>query len=641
MTKESFMSTLKKIHRLGLAACSLTMLCIVTLQSQTSITLEVDATDAPRKILHAQESMTVQPGELALYYPKWIPGEHGPTGPVIDLVNLKIVANGSPLAWRRDLVDMYEIHCGVPSGVDALTLSFDFALPAVAEGFSSGASSSASLLVVSWNQILLYPKSERPDNIIVIPSLQLPEGWKFGTALEVDNQSQGTIHFKPASLDQLIDSPVLGGSHFRRIDITAGTGAPVFLNIASDGDATVELSKEQIAKHQALVREAQALFGAHHYRHYDFLYTLSDQVAHFGLEHHQSSDDRVDERTLVDDDLWKLHSSLLPHEYVHSWNGKYRRPAGLATGDYSTPMKGDLLWVYEGLTQYLGNLLSARSGLRSPEEYRDHLAVVAASLDNRPGRTWRPLQDCADEAQLLYYGRDDWGTLRRDVDFYDEGDLIWLEADATIRHLTKGRRSLDDFCKRFHGGRDSEPMVQPYTFEEIVATLNDVAQYNWAAFLHERLESLSPHAPLGGIENSGWKLVYRNTPNSMHKAWESARKRIDMSYSIGVLFDDEGMIKDVIPGTPAAQAGLAPGMKLAAIDGRKFTKDLLHDAVGNTENTTSPVLFLVENGDYFETHLIDYHGGERYPYLERNPAKPDLLGTIIRPVTGQRHTRTR
>ncbi|MBI3363391.1 MAG: M61 family metallopeptidase [Ignavibacteriae bacterium] len=636
------MIALGRIHRLVLSALFSTLIFVLALRAQSSITLTVDATEAPRKILHIAESMTIHAGQTTLYYPKWIPGEHGPTGPVLDLVSLKIMAGGNALSWRRDLVDMYAIHCDVPVETYSLDLAFDFVLPAATEGFSSGASSSASLLVLSWNQVVLYPEDQNPDSITVTPSLRLPDAWKFGTALENDHQSEGTIHFKPISLTILIDSPVLAGAHFKRIDITAGTTVPVFLDIASDGDAALAMSPEQIAKHQNLVREANALFGAHHYKHYDFLYTLSDQVAHFGLEHHQSSDDRVEERTLLNEDLWKVHSGLLPHEYVHSWNGKYRRPADLATGDYSTPMKGDLLWVYEGLTQYLGNLLAARSGLRTPDEYRDHLAIVAAALDNRPGREWRPLQDAADEAQLLYYGRDDWGSLRRSVDFYDEGDLVWLEVDASIRQITRGKRSLDDFCKRFHGGQSSGPMVKIYTFEDIVATLNDVAKYDWATFLTDRLQSLNAHAPLGGIEKGGWKLVYRDMPNSMQKAWESTHKRIDMSFSLGILFDEEGTMRDVVPGTPAAKAGLAPGMKLVAIDGRKYSKDYLRDAVRTGKNSTNPMQFLVVNGDYYSTFLINYHDGERYPFLERNSSRPDVLSTIISPVAARirgRHER--
>ena len=416
---------------------------------QSSITLTVDATDAPRKILHARESMAVLPGHLTLFYPKWIPGEHGPTGPVIDMAGLKITGNGKQVQWRRDLEEMFAIHCEVPTGVGRIDVSFDFILPPQEEGFSSGASSTAQLLVLSWNQVVVYPLSARPDDITVTPSLIVPAGWKYISALTVKSETNTSISFAPVSLTMLIDSPLLTGAHLRRVDLTPASGVPHFLDILSDNEAALAIRPEEVTAYKHLVTEANALFGTHHYNHYDFLYTLSDQVAHFGLEHHQSSDDRVAERSLIDDDLRRVRAGLLPHEFVHSWNGKYRRPLGLATGDYSSPMKDDLLWVYEGLTEYLGAILTARSGLFSPEEFRDDLALVAAIMDNRPGRSWRPLQDANDEAQLLYNTRPDWNSWRRDVDFYDEGYLIWLEADVMIRQLTSGTKSLDDFCKIF------------------------------------------------------------------------------------------------------------------------------------------------------------------------------------------------
>ena len=601
-----------------------------------AITLTVDATDAPRKILHAKETITTQPGPLTLFYPKWIPGEHGPTGPVVDLVGLKIESGGKPVSWRRDLEEMYSIHCDAPAGANQIDLTFDFVLPPDAMGFSSGASSSAQLLVLSWNQVILYPLDRRPDDILVAPGVKLPSNWKFGTALEADpsrpQSGDGTVFFKPVSLGMLVDSPVLSSAHFRRIDISAGTGTPHFLNLASDGDAAIEMSEGQIEAHRRLVIEANALFGAHHYHHYDFLYTLSDQVAHFGLEHHQSSDDRVAEQTLIDDNYRKLASGLLPHEFVHSWNGKYRRPAGLATGDFSTPMKGELLWVYEGLTQYLGKILAARSTLRTPEDYREDLALLAARLDTRPGREWRPLQDAADEAQLLYNARGDWDSYRRRTDFYDESNLIWLETDVTIRQLTKGKKNLDDFCMKFHGGTTAGPMVKPYTFEEVVSTLNDVVPYEWGKFLTGRLQSLSPHAPLGGIEKGGWKLVYRDTLSNFEKAEEAVHKGFDMRFSLGIVFADDGTMQDVIPGSVAAKAGLAPGMKLVAVNGRKFSKENLRTEMKSGVKSSEKLEFLVTNGEFYKTHSIDFHGGERYPHLERDASAPDVLSAIIAPV---------
>ena len=599
---------------------------------QTSIALTVDVTEAPRKILHTRESMTVRPGQLTLFYPKWIPGEHGPTGPVVDMAGLKITGGGKIISWRRDLEEMFSIHCEIPQGVEKVDVSFDFILPPQAEGFSSGASSTAQLLVLSWNQVVVYPLSARPDNITVTPSVTLAPGWKFVSALATKSETNNSVSFSPVSLTTLIDSPLLTGTHLRRVDLTPPSGVPHFLDILSDNEAALEITPEEVRAYKQLVIEANALFGTHHYNHYDFLYTLSDQVAHFGLEHHQSSDDRVGERTLIDEDLYRTRAGLLPHEFVHSWNGKFRRPLGLATGDYSSPMKDDLLWVYEGLTEYLGAILTARSGLLSPEEFREDLALVAARLDNRPGRTWRPLQDANDEAELLYNTRSDWDSWRRDVDFYDEGYLIWLEADVKIRELTNGSKSLDDFCRIFHGGKNNGPEIKPYMFEDVVAVMNQVAAYDWKTFFITRLQSLDAHAPTGGIQKGGWKLVYRDTMNEMQRSIEEVRKTTDLRFSLGILAEEDGTIIDVIPETPAFKAGLGPGMKLIAVNGRKYTKDIIRDALKLSKASSLPLDLLAANGEFFQTYPVSYHGGERYPYLEQDQSVPDLLDLIIRPA---------
>ena len=627
------------IARILASTLSIALACLIPVdfdaaaqKAQASIELSVDATEAPRMILHSHEKITVSPGPLTLFYPKWIPGEHAPTGPVVDVAGLKILASGKTIPWRRDLEEMYAIHCDVPPATSQIEVSFDFLLPPVAEGFSSGASSTPRLLVLSWNQVVMYPLSARPDDVIVTPNLKLPGDWKFASALTTAQNINNSISFAPVSLTMLIDSPVLAGLHLRRVDLTPPSGVPQFLDLASDNEAAIAISPVQIAEYKNLVVEANSLFGAHHYNHYDFLYTLSDEVAHFGLEHHQSSDDRVAERTLIDEDYCRTRAGLLPHEFVHSWNGKYRRPLGLATGDFSTPMKDDLLWVYEGLTEYLGAILTARSGLFNPEEYRDDLAMVAARLDTRPGRTWRPLQDANDEAQILYSSRGEWDSWRRDVDFYDEGYLIWLEADVTIRELTNGKKCLDDFCKGFHGGKSGGPELKPYTFEDVVTSLNEIAPFDWKSFFLKRLQSTEPRAPLGGIERGGWKLVYRDTLNAVQKSAETVRKTVDLRYSLGILLGEDGTMKDVIPGLPAAKAGLAPGMKLIAVNERQFTKEILRDALRLGTQNSRPLEFLVENGEFYRTYSLDYHSGERYPYLEREIAKTDLLGAIIKPT---------
>jgi predicted metalloprotease with PDZ domain len=600
-------------------------------QSET-MSLTVDATNAPAHILHARETIAARPGPLTLLYPKWIPGNHAPTGPIVDLVGLKITAGGTAVPWRRDLVDMYAIHCTVPAGAANIDVSFDVILAPDPSDPIGTASASPRLLVLNWDFVSVYPSTPKPDAIMVTPALIIPAGWKLATALDAGDRAGGTVHFAPVSLTMLIDSPVITGQYMRSIDLTPANGVRHTLNLVSDNEAALDISGAQVTAYKNLVVEANALFGARHYEHFDFLLTLSDQVAHFGLEHHQSNDDRVTERTLIDEDLRRSEFDLLPHEFVHSWNGKYRRPAGLATGDYSTPMKGDLLWVYEGLTQYYGKVLGARSALVTPEEYRENLALIAAQLDNRPGRTWRPLQDVNDAAQLLYTARADYDSWRRGTDFYDEGVLIWLQVDATIRQLTNGQRSLDDFCKRFHGGENTPPMVKPYTFDDVVAALTAVAPNDWRSFFETRLQSLGPRAPLGGIEMSGWKLAYADTPTEMHTAQMAKNHTNDMFYSIGIRFSDDGTAIDVLPGSPAARAGVAPAMKVIAVNGRKYTADLMHDAVRLAKTSTAPIELITATGDFFATARVDYHGGERYPYLERDSTKPDLLTTIVAPV---------
>ncbi len=600
-------------------------------------TLAVDATDAPRNLLHARETIPAQPGALTLFYPKWIPGEHGPTGPLTDLVNVKFSLNGAPLAWRRDLVEMHAFHLDLPAGATEVVATFDFVLPPNADGFSSGASSTAQLVVVSWNQVVLYPLNVRPDDFMVAASLKLPPGWKFASALKSVSPAGGIAQFPAVSLTQLVDSPVQAGAYTRSIVLSAG-GPTVTLNVAADSEAALAITPEQEAASKQLVSEARALFGAEHYGSYDFLYTLSDHVARFGLEHHQASDDRTWERSLVDEDLRRTAAGLLPHEYVHSWNGKYRRPAGLATGDFSTPMKGDLLWVYEGLTEYLGNLLTVRSGLYSADEYRENLARLVAYLDLRPGRAWRPLQDTADEAQLLYYTREDYDALRRSVDFYDEGELLWLEVDLTIRQLTNGAKSLNDFCQAFHGAPATpQPVVKPYTFDDVVATLNTVAPHDWRSFLTGRLQSVRNEPLTGGLERGGWKLVFKDKAGAVSKSSEAARKNIDARFSLGVTIvadgKDDGSLGDVIPGTPAAKAGLAPGMKIIAVNGRRYSADVLRDALKAGVTEAAPLALLTENREYFATYNVDYHGGEKYPALERETAKPDALAQVIAPLT--------
>ncbi|MBW4027342.1 MAG: M61 family metallopeptidase [Acidobacteria bacterium] len=623
----------KSLHLLLLGA---TLAAAAPLIAQTSapIHVTVDVTDAPRKMLHAQLDIPVKPGPLTLVYPKWIPGEHGPTGPIDNLAGLVIEAKGQQLAWQRDDVNMFAFHVIVPPGVTTLHAKLDFLATAAASGFSAGASTSANLAMVSWNEVLLYPAGHQADTIMVDASAKLPEGWQYGTALTKTGSDGATTHFAEVSLEQLIDSPLLTGRYFKEFPLAPEITPRHYLDLAADGPEDLAIKPQALAAFSNLIRETGALYRSRHYESYHFLVTLSDQVAHFGLEHHQSSDDRVPEKTFLDDNLSLLAADLLPHEFTHSWNGKYRRPAGLATGNYEQPMIGNLLWVYEGLTQYLGDVLSARSGIETPAQYRDALASTAASMDYRPGRTWRDLQDTATSAQILYGTSQQWDNWRRSVDYYPEGELVWLDVDTTIRKLTNGKKSINDFCARFHGlGGNTPPKVIPYTFDDIVANLNAVVPNDWAAFLSERLTSKAPHAPLGGITSGGYQLVYTDKPSDYTQAGIAVVGDAVEWWSIGLNVGSDGKVEDVLVGSPADKAGFGPGMQIVAVNGRQYTNSLLNDSISGAKGNSAPIDFIVANTGYYKILHIDYHDGLKYPHLEREKGTPDLLDDILKPLT--------
>jgi predicted metalloprotease with PDZ domain len=614
--------------RLSVLACVLATANILSAQTAPTIKISVDASEAPRKVFHAKLEIPASPGTLTLYYPKWIPGEHGPTGPVRDVAGLKFTANGQTLSWRRDLLDGWTFHVEVPAGVSSVEASLDFLSPA-GGAYTAGASTTDKMTVLSWNTMLLYPAGFTSDQLTYQADLHLPQGWKFGTALPIDSQSGEQITFKPASLTRLIDSPVISGEYLRVVELAENPHQE--MDIAADSAAALQAPDSYFVLYQNLTEQAKKLFGAQHFRDYHFLYSLSDHVAHFGLEHNESNDSREGERYLVDPQLRTLAAGLLPHEYVHSWNGKYRRPADLATPDYEQPMQDDLLWVYEGLTSYLGDVLSARSGLRNPETYRDELALIAADLDHRTGRVWRNLQDTADGVPSMEGASRQWESWRRGTDYYDEDVLNWLWVDTIIRQQTHGQKSIDDFCHLFHGGPSGVPEVKTYTSDDVVNTLNQVAPYDWRGFWTERLTNHGPGAPLTGVQNSGWKVVYDGTPSTLAQAGEGVRKQINARYSIGLLLDDKGTILDSLSGTPAATAGIAPGMTIVAVNGRRFTPAIFHSALRDAVNSSAPIELLLENTDYFTTYKIDYHGGEKYPHLVRDESKPDMLSDIISP----------
>ncbi len=593
------------------------------------ITLTVDASEVHERRIQARLVIPAQPGRLTLFYPKWIPGTHAPDGPIRRLGGLKLTAAGKQIAWQRDPLDMFTFHCEVPAGANRVEVELAYMLTAFQDPLevSAGVVASPHLAIINWNSLLLYPKGSAADEQPFLASLRLPKGWKYGTGLEIAKNSDDTIEFQPAPLTRLVDSPVIAGEFFRTIPLK-GEPIPHQIDLAAEDAKALELSPEFITHMKLLVAESGALFGARHYRSFRFLLGLSERVPAFGLEHHECSVNTASPKALAGDARakWWL-TFLLPHEYLHSWNGKYRRPAAMVGRDFQQPQQTDLLWVYEGLTQYLGLVLDARSGLWTPEQFREDLALIAADLDRRfKGRTWRPLADTAVAAQVPAMASQH--TWRGGSDYYYEGVLIWLEADVLIRQKSKGKRSLDDFCRKFFGGEGWQP-IKPYSFDDVVSTLNEVSPHDWRAYFNSRISSTSPTAPLGGIEEGGWRLTYNDVlPETL-----KARGLLDESYSLGVWLTKDGTIMEVIPGMPAAKAGLRSGMKLIAINGKRFSEERIRKAVKATKTAAAPLNFLMENGDDFKTYTVNYRGGEKYPHLERAQDRPDLLSQILKPLT--------
>jgi predicted metalloprotease with PDZ domain len=601
------------------------------------IVLHVDLTDAPRRLLHAHMQIPVSSGPLTLEYPQWIPGDHRPTGPIDNLSGIRVRANGQDLSWRRDDVDMYAFHVDVPSGVTTLDVSLDFLATPGDTGSDEDQATSPDMTVLEWNSVVLYPAHIPVAQIPITASLTVPADWKLGTALSITGQNGAETSFATVSVGQLIDAPVITGRYFREFPLAPEITPKHYLDVAGDAAEDVDLKPEYLAAVNQLVRETGPLYQSRHYETYHFLLSLSDVIRMEGLEHHQSSDNGIEKKGITDPKLAMLNAELLPHEFTHSWNGKYRRPVGLATPDYATPQKGDLLWVYEGMTQYWGNVLAARSAFWTPAQYREALAFSAARLNVKPGRTWRNLEDTAIASQTLRGGHEYWANWRRGQDYYQEGELIWLDADTTIRQLTHDKKSLNDFCVKFLAvGGNTPPIVVPYDFDEIVADLNAVAPYDWRSFLTERLQSHAAHAPLDGIEHGGYRLTYGDEPTEYEQAYLTKYQQVDAWFSLGLMVNNSSVIDDVMVDSPAFQAGLGPGMKLVAVNGHGFNGDVLKGAIRGAKGTTSPIELIVSNENEFRTLRLDYHDGEKYPQLERVQGTPDLLDEIIKPLVASK-----
>jgi predicted metalloprotease with PDZ domain len=592
--------------------------------------LQVDATDTDRRIFRVHETIPVaKPGPLTLLYPQWLPGNHAPNGPLRDLAGLVIRANGKVIPWTRDPVDVFAFHVDVPQGSDALDVEFQFVSPVT--GDEGRIVMTPEMLSLEWNTVALYPAGHFARRIQVEPSVRFPEGWANYSALETVGTEGGVTRFKPVDFDTLVDSPMIAGRYFKQVDLDPGGPAPVRLDIIADRPELLDASPDQIERHKELVRQAYKLYGSHHYNHYDFLFSLSDRMGGAGLEHHRSSEDGTIPDYFTD---WAKNPSsrdLLPHEYTHSWNGKFRRPADLWTPNFNVPMRGSLLWVYEGQTQYWGFVLSGRSGLLSKQEALDALAATAATYQNRVGRIWRTVEDTTEDPVIASRRPIPWTSWQRSEDYYSEGQLVWLDADTLIRERSAGKRSLDDFAKSFFGIENGSWTPVTYTFDDVVSTLNKIEPYDWAKFLNERINVVAPKPPLDGLARGGWKLVYTETPTDYFKSAEARRKSVDLTYSLGLTIGRDTEITSVQWDGPAFKAGLTIGGKLLAVNGIAYDADRLKETITQTKKGGGPISLLVKSGDHYRTVAIDYHGGLRYPRLERLPDTPDLLSAIYAP----------
>ena len=595
-----------------------------------AIRLTVDATDIERHIFSVRETIPVRAGEpIVLLYPQWLPGNHSPSGRVDKLAGLMIYANDARVEWRRDPVDVFAFHVDVPAGATTLDANFQFVSPVdTSEG---RVVMTPDMLNLQWNAVVLYPAGYFARQIMAEPSARLPEGWQFATALETAASNGGVTTFKPVPLNTLVDSPIFAGRYFKRLDLDPAGPAPVHLNIVADRPELLEVKPKQLEAHRALVQQAYKLYGSHHYGHYDFLLAVTDQMGSIGLEHHQSSEDGTVPGYFTEWDKSASERDLLPHEYTHSWNGKFRRPADLWTPNFNVPMRDSLLWVYEGQTQYWGVILAVRAGLLTKQQGLDLLAWTAATYDHRIGREWRALQDTTNDPIAVMRRPLPWRSWERSEDYYSEGQLIWLDADTLIREQSGGRRSLDDFARLFFGVNDGSFVTSTYVFEDVVQALNTVQPHDWAKFLRARLDGHGPGAPLDGVARGGYKLVYTETPSDYFKDSEVSRKVTDLSFSLGMTIAREDRLSDVVWEGPAYKSGLTVGTQIIAVNGTTFDAGRLKSAIKDATKTGAAMEFLVKNGDRYRTVRIDYHVGLRYPHLERDESTPARLDQILTP----------
>lgn len=594
------------------------------------ISLNIDARDTTRRIVHIVEHIPVAgEGTMTLLYPQWLPGKHAPRGFIDRLAGVEFFAKNKKLEWKRDPVNVFAFHVIVPKGVQAIEMRAQYLSPTSQD--QGRIEITPELMNLQWNSLLLYPAGYPARGIEFALSLQLPAGWSYASALtpQTGVVGNGRVKFAKTNLETLVDSPMFAGAHFSRVVLDAGPKAPVHLNIVGDEADFIKFTDVQLDLHKKLVEQADKLFGARHFDHYDFLLAISDVLGGIGLEHHRSSENAPGAKYFTEQDDVPRGWGLLPHEFVHSWNGKFRRPSDLYTENYDVPMRDSLLWVYEGMTQYWGQILSARSGMWSRQTALEAMAVNAATYDHRVGRGWRPLADTTNDPIILARQPQAWRSWQRAEDYYTEGLLIWLDADTLIREKTNGEKSLDDFARAFFGAEPGRIEPLTYDFDDIVATLNGVFEYDWKSFLKTRVYKSGGPAPLDGVARSGWRLVYGDVENAYMKKTNASRKSNAFMFSLGLAFNEENELTGVQWDGPAFNAGLKTGDVLVAVGGAALTPDRLKKAIIIAQSQKSPIQLLIKSGDHFRTVKVDYHEGLRIPRLERIEGVPDRLGKIF------------
>ena len=608
------------------------------------IQLSVDITDITDRVWRVHEDIPVgtqtrQPGakEIVLLYPEWIPGDHEPSGPISALAGIITSVDGKRVQWVRDRVNMYAFHVPLSEGAKTVGLDFDYLSPI--KPSAGRIEVSDAIADLAWNEVAMYPAGYFSRDVTFDATLKLPSGWKYATALETASATGDVVRFEPTTFNTLVDSPLYAGLNYSRIDLSPTPTDTVHLNIFADKPEDLKMTPEELQAHKNLAAEADKLYGSHHYKHYDFLLLLSDKVGGIGLEHHQSSEDGLRTDYLTDWAGGALSRDLLGHEYTHSWNGKFRRPADLWTPSFNVPMRDDLLWVYEGMTQYWGNVLTARAGMRTAQQTRDILANTAADFAISRGRDWRPLVDTTNQPIVSQRHPVSWVSYQRPEDYYTEGMLIWLDADTKIRELTNDQKSLDDFCKKFLGVYNGSFITYQYTLDDVIKDLNEVAPYDWRTFLQERVYDLHPEVPMNGFTQGGYKLVYSDKPVEWREKELAKRGIADFATSLGFAVGSfgrgasgaPGEIGNVWWGSPAFKAGITPDMQLVSVNGTAYTAQGLREAILAAEKDKQPLQLQVRQHDRYTTMSIPYYDGMRYPSLERVDGTPDRLDEILGP----------